>query len=180
VIGVGIVGCNYGRTVLLPAFRTDPRCEVVALAGTDAARTAELARAVGVRSRSGRRRDESKNLQQRAHREHAFICNGTRPDWICLRPDSLLPDRRRGLRSVLKLGNYNVFDGRAGLHDGKFAANGVDRWRRQRIRGHAKCDPSLRIPLSATPRQHAKFRKRRPGNLQRPCVQSDRSGRAEL
>ena len=39
VIGVGIVGCNYGRTVLLPAFRADPRCEVVALAGTDAART---------------------------------------------------------------------------------------------------------------------------------------------
>jgi predicted dehydrogenase len=48
VIRVGIVGCNYGRTVLLPAFRTDPRCEVVALAGTDAARTAELARAADV------------------------------------------------------------------------------------------------------------------------------------
>jgi predicted dehydrogenase len=48
VIGVGIVGCNYGKNVLLPAFRTDPRCEVVALAGTDAARTAELARAVNV------------------------------------------------------------------------------------------------------------------------------------
>ncbi len=48
VIRVGIVGCNYGRTVLLPAFRTDPRCEVVALAGTDAARTAELARAANV------------------------------------------------------------------------------------------------------------------------------------
>jgi predicted dehydrogenase len=48
VIGVGIVGCNYGRTVLLPAFRTDPRCEVVALAGSDAARTAELARATNV------------------------------------------------------------------------------------------------------------------------------------
>ena len=48
VIGVGIVGCNYGRTVLLPAFRTDPRCEVVALAGSDGARTAELARAVEV------------------------------------------------------------------------------------------------------------------------------------
>src|SRR5215510_7081871 len=48
VIGIGIVGCNYGRTVLLPAFRADPRCEVVALAGTDAARTAELARAAGV------------------------------------------------------------------------------------------------------------------------------------
>lgn len=48
MIRVGIVGCNYGRTVLLPAFRTDPRCEVVALAGTDAARTAELARAANV------------------------------------------------------------------------------------------------------------------------------------
>jgi predicted dehydrogenase len=48
VIGVGIVGCNYGRTVLLPAFRTDPRCTVVALAGTDGARTAELARAANV------------------------------------------------------------------------------------------------------------------------------------
>jgi predicted dehydrogenase len=48
VIGVGIVGCNYGRTVLIPAFRSEPRCEVVALAGTDAARTAELARAANV------------------------------------------------------------------------------------------------------------------------------------
>ncbi len=48
MIRVGIVGCNYGRTVLLPAFRTEPRCEVVALAGTDAARTAELARAANV------------------------------------------------------------------------------------------------------------------------------------
>jgi predicted dehydrogenase len=48
VIGVGIVGSNYGRTVLVPAFRTDPRCEVVALAGTDSARTAELARATNV------------------------------------------------------------------------------------------------------------------------------------
>ena len=48
MITVGIVGCNYGRTVLLPAFRTDPRCEVVALAGTDAARTADLARAANV------------------------------------------------------------------------------------------------------------------------------------
>src|SRR5262249_13230180 len=48
VIGVGIVGCNYGRTVLVPAFRSEARCEVVALAGTDAARTAELARAANV------------------------------------------------------------------------------------------------------------------------------------
>jgi predicted dehydrogenase len=48
VIRLGIVGCNYGRTVLLPAFRLDPRCQVVALAGTDPARTAELARQSGV------------------------------------------------------------------------------------------------------------------------------------
>ncbi len=48
MIGVGIVGCNYGRGVLIPAFRNDPRCEVVALAGTDAGRTADLARAANV------------------------------------------------------------------------------------------------------------------------------------
>src|ERR1700722_2007674 len=45
LIGIGIVGCNYGRLVHLPAFRLDPRCEVVALAGRDAARTAALAKA---------------------------------------------------------------------------------------------------------------------------------------
>ena len=48
MIRLGIVGTNYGRTVQLPAFRADPRCQVVALAGRDAARTAELARAAGV------------------------------------------------------------------------------------------------------------------------------------
>ncbi len=48
VIRLGIIGCNYGRTVQLPAFRADPRCQIVALAGSDAARTAELARAVNV------------------------------------------------------------------------------------------------------------------------------------
>src|SRR5689334_1520564 len=45
VIRLGIVGSNYGRTVQLPAFRADPRCDVVALAGSNAARTSELARA---------------------------------------------------------------------------------------------------------------------------------------
>jgi predicted dehydrogenase len=45
VIRLGIVGSNYGRTVQLPAFRADPRCDVVALAGSNAARTGELARA---------------------------------------------------------------------------------------------------------------------------------------
>ncbi len=49
MIRIGIVGCNYGRLVQLPAFRLDPRCEVVALAGRDAARTAELANVDGVR-----------------------------------------------------------------------------------------------------------------------------------
>jgi len=48
VIRLGIVGCNYGRTVLLPAFRADPRCEVVALGGTDRARTEKLAHEAGV------------------------------------------------------------------------------------------------------------------------------------
>ena len=48
MIRLGIVGCNYGRNVLLPAFRLDPRCEVVALAGTDAARTVALAKQDGV------------------------------------------------------------------------------------------------------------------------------------
>ena len=48
MIGVGIVGCNYGCKVLLPAFRGDSRCEVIALAGSDATRTAELARAANI------------------------------------------------------------------------------------------------------------------------------------
>jgi predicted dehydrogenase len=48
LIGIGIVGCNYGRLVLLPAFRLDPRCKIVALAGRDAARTAEFAKALNV------------------------------------------------------------------------------------------------------------------------------------
>jgi predicted dehydrogenase len=48
VIRLGIVGTNYGRTVQLAAFRADPRCQVIALAGRDAARTAELARAANI------------------------------------------------------------------------------------------------------------------------------------
>jgi predicted dehydrogenase len=48
MIGVGVVGCNYGRTVLIPAFRHDRRCEVVALAGADGARTESLARTINV------------------------------------------------------------------------------------------------------------------------------------
>jgi predicted dehydrogenase len=48
LVRIGIVGCNFGRLVLLPAFRLDPRCEVVALAGRDATRTAELATTVNI------------------------------------------------------------------------------------------------------------------------------------
>lgn len=48
MIRIGIVGCNYGRLVHLPAFRLDPRCKVIALAGRDAARTAELALALNI------------------------------------------------------------------------------------------------------------------------------------
>jgi len=48
LIRLGIVGINYGRTVQLPAFRADARCQVVALAGSDAARSASLAREAGV------------------------------------------------------------------------------------------------------------------------------------
>ncbi|WP_137043219.1 Gfo/Idh/MocA family protein [Pseudolabrys sp. FHR47] len=47
-IRLGIVGVNYGRTVLMPAFRADERCHVAALAGSNEARTAEHARAAGV------------------------------------------------------------------------------------------------------------------------------------
>ena len=48
MIRLGIVGTNYGRTVQLPAFRADSRCAVVALAGSNAGRAAEFARAAGV------------------------------------------------------------------------------------------------------------------------------------
>lgn len=48
MIRVGIVGSNFGRTVLLPAFRTDLRCEVVALAGRDAQKAAGFAREAGI------------------------------------------------------------------------------------------------------------------------------------
>ena len=48
MIRLGIVGTNYGRTVQLPAFRADARCEVVALAGSDAGRSEKLAREAGV------------------------------------------------------------------------------------------------------------------------------------
>lgn len=47
-IRVGIVGCGYGREVLAPAFRADPRCSVVAIAATSQARAASTAQALGI------------------------------------------------------------------------------------------------------------------------------------
>ena len=57
MIRLGIVGTNYGRNIQLPAFRADSRCEVVALAGSDAARTQKLARESGVGKGYGGWRD---------------------------------------------------------------------------------------------------------------------------
>jgi len=48
MIRLGIVGCNYGLAVQLPAFRLDPRCRIVALAGSDPIRTAKLAGEAGI------------------------------------------------------------------------------------------------------------------------------------
>lgn len=48
MIRLGIIGSSFGRLVQLPAFRADPRCEVVALAGSDAARTRARATEAGI------------------------------------------------------------------------------------------------------------------------------------
>jgi predicted dehydrogenase len=48
VIRLGIVGCNFGRAVLLPAFRIDPRCRVEALAGTVFSKTQEIAQSESI------------------------------------------------------------------------------------------------------------------------------------
>jgi predicted dehydrogenase len=53
MIHIGIIGCNYGLAVHLPALRRDPRSNVVALAGRDAARTAERAREAGIANTFG-------------------------------------------------------------------------------------------------------------------------------
>lgn len=45
---LGIVGTNYGRNVIAPAFRADARCTVTALAGSDGARTQTRAHEAGI------------------------------------------------------------------------------------------------------------------------------------
>jgi predicted dehydrogenase len=48
MLGIGIVGANYGCNVLLPAFRKDVRCEVAAVAASTGERASELARTNGI------------------------------------------------------------------------------------------------------------------------------------
>ena len=47
-IRVGIVGVGYGQAVLVPAFRLDPRFEVVALAASRPGKAREVADRLGV------------------------------------------------------------------------------------------------------------------------------------
>ena len=53
LIRVGVVGLRFGAQVHVPAFRADPRCVVVALAGRDTRRTASAAEAIGVSAAYG-------------------------------------------------------------------------------------------------------------------------------
>ena len=50
---VGVVGLRFGAQVHVPAFRADPRCEVVGIAGRDPATAAAAARDLGIPSSSG-------------------------------------------------------------------------------------------------------------------------------
>ncbi len=47
-VRVGIVGLGFGQRVLLPAFRADPRCEVVGLCGARSQHTREVAGGLGI------------------------------------------------------------------------------------------------------------------------------------
>ena len=48
LLKLGVVGLGYGADVLVPAFRSDPRVEVVAIAGRVAARVQAVARELGI------------------------------------------------------------------------------------------------------------------------------------
>lgn len=47
-VRVGVIGLRFGSAVHVPAFRTDPRCVVAAMASRDHSRTEEVARQLGV------------------------------------------------------------------------------------------------------------------------------------
>lgn len=46
--GVGVIGIGFGQAVHVPAFRNDPRCEIVAIGASTDARAAEAARACDI------------------------------------------------------------------------------------------------------------------------------------
>lgn len=48
MIGVGVVGLGFGKNVHVPAFRTDPRFQVLALCGRDSAKTQAAAHDAGI------------------------------------------------------------------------------------------------------------------------------------
>ncbi len=56
-IRIGIVGLEFGVKVLLPAFRRDPRCSVVALCGTEREKTRRIANECGVGAAFGNWRE---------------------------------------------------------------------------------------------------------------------------
>jgi predicted dehydrogenase len=45
---IGVVGLGYGQKVLIPAFRRDPRCEVVGVAASTEAHARQVAKTMGV------------------------------------------------------------------------------------------------------------------------------------
>ena len=47
-VGIGIVGCQFGRRVHVPAFRLDERCEIVAISASDSQRAAAAASELGI------------------------------------------------------------------------------------------------------------------------------------
>lgn len=57
MIRIGIIGCNYGRLVQLPAFRRESRCSVVAIAGSEAVKAAAIAQASNIQHSFGNWRE---------------------------------------------------------------------------------------------------------------------------
>ena len=55
--GVGVIGLGFGEAVHVPAFRNDPRCEVVAIGASTRERAAEAAKRSGVTNSFGDWRD---------------------------------------------------------------------------------------------------------------------------
>jgi len=48
IIRLGVIGCGYGRSVLVPAFRVDPRCEIVSISAPSKERVERAASELGI------------------------------------------------------------------------------------------------------------------------------------